>query len=423
MYDLHRPDVQQRIVDRIGAERARAWGAPHMARNPYLQVWTQIGASQYREVPEVEPPAGAEEVAAAVVESGFWQLAQRLHRDTLAWNENFVRVDLAEGVPTYRPVFPDLVSVVCNPVRPSQPVAVNEWVQDPENPSKWVRLEVDPRSRVYRAWDDQGTDVSLRVLGGVYVGDAYPWVNPTTNEALLPYVVRHKQETGWMWDPYSGSSVVEGTLNLGVLYTAWEWIMLQASWPQRYVAGVEPAGMDVNSRDGKVTADPAVILRLMPTEDLNGQPLIGQWANAADPAAFLGAIRDYERDLVETALGGAMVSRTTSDIRSQYSLAVSREAQREAQQVYEPQARRADLQLLSLTAALLGAPTAGWRIRYRPLPRDPSEMQAEMDRMAKLIEAGLLDKVTAYMELHPGMTRDEAEKAVKDIAETNRRIA
>lgn len=68
---------------------------------------------------------------------------------------------------------------------------------------------------------------------------------------------------------------------------------------------------------------------------------------------------------------------------------------------------------------LRGEPTEGWRINYRSLPRDASELAAEVDRMERLIAAGLLDRVSAYQQLHPGLTDQEAEAAVQRIAETN----
>ena len=71
----------------------------------------------------------------------------------------------------------------------------------------------------------------------------------------------------------------------------------------------------------------------------------------------------------------------------------------------------------------MGAPSTGWRIAYRSLPRDPAEMAAEMDRMSELIAAGLLDRVSAYQQLHPGLTREEAQRAVEEIARINRAYA
>ena len=105
------------------------------------------------------------------------------------------------------------------------------------------------------------------------------------------------------------------------------------------------------------------------------------------------------------------------------SLAVSRESQRDAQRAYEPVFRRSDLKLLKLVSGLRGEPTEGWRINYNSLPRDPAELAAELARMQGLIQSGLLDKETAYMQLHPGITQDEAKAALTTITQINSRYA
>jgi hypothetical protein len=50
-------------------------------------------------------------------------------------------------------------------------------------------------------------------------------------------------------------------------------------------------------------------------------------------------------------------------------------------------------------------------------------LKAELDRQVGQIAAGLLDRVSAYMQIHPGMTRDEAERAITEIARINRAYA
>ena len=159
---------------------------------------------------------------------------------------------------------------------------------------------------------------------------------------------------------------------------------------------------------------------MRPSEDSSSQALIGQWSAPGDPEKILSSIMTYERRLVDMALGSAQVTRASSDMRSGYSLAVSRESQRELQRSYEPQFRRADQELLQKVAGLLGFPRAKWGITYHAIPRDPAEVRAELDRMVGQIEAGLLDKVTAYQQMHPGMTRAEAVLAVAEIARVNR---
>lgn len=419
LYGLHESLVQDRLVRAIGTTRATALRIVDLTSNPAWYVCGQL-AALYREIPEVDPPTGAEETAAAVLEAGWWQLAQRVQRDTVGLNDCFVRVDLdPDGAPAFRIVPPDLVSVVASPLAPSQPLALSEWIQDPEDPSRWVQLRTDPRVRLYGAYDADGIDVSERVLGGSFSGEAYPWV--VDGRPVLPYVAYHAAETGYTIDPYTGREIYEGALQLGVYYSLFGHALRQASWAQRYAVGVRPVGGDTDEsgRRKDLVADPATVTLFEPSEDGGGSPTVSQWAPPVDPDRFYSAIERYERRLVEAALSTVGVSRRESDVRSAMSLAVSREAQRDAQRAYEPVFRRSDIRLLRLVAGLRGEPTDGWRISYRSLPRDASELAAEVERMEKLIVAGLLDRVSAYQQLHPGLTDQEAEAAVARIAQTN----
>lgn len=423
-YSMHAGDVRSRVVEAVGSTRAGAWRILDMTSNPAWYVTSQL-AALYREVPEVMPPAGAEDVAAAIAEAGYWQLAQRVQRDAIAFNDELVRVDVDRDTkePSFRLVPPDLVELDCSPLAPSQPRVVREWIEDPDDSARWVRLVTDPGRRIYQALDTDGNDVSARVLGEVYTGDDYPFI--VGGKPVLPYVAYHAAESGHLLDPYTGREVFEGSLQLGVYYSFFGHILRNAAHGQRWVMGAEPDGGDVDEegRRKEVVADPATLLILRQLEGMEGQAQVGQFAPPVDPDRILMAIERYEQRLVEMALSTVGVSRRQSDVRSAMSLAVSREAQREAQRAYEPMFRRSDIRLLRLVAGLSGAPMDGWRIGYRSLPRDAAELDAELKRMTDSIAAGLLDKVTAYQQLHPGLLRTEAEAAVIEIADTNRRLA
>jgi hypothetical protein len=423
LYSMHEPDVRARIVDAVGPTRAAAWHIVDMTANPGWYTCSQL-AGLYREIPEAAPPPGGEDAAAALAESGWWQLAQRNQRDTIGMNDMFVRVDIDQttGAPSTRLVPPDLVELVTSPLAPSQPLAVDEWIPDPDNAALWVRLHTDPRARRYQAFDKDGVEVSARVLRGNFTGDDYPFV--VRGNAVLPYVAYHAAETGYALEPYGGREVFEGSLQLGVYYSFFGHILRQAAHGQRWAMNAEPVGgdLDESGRRREIIADPATIAIFRQLEDAAGQAQIGQFAPPVDPERILAAIERYERRVVEMALSTVGVSRRESDVRSAMSLAVSREAQREAQRAYEPVFRRSDVKLMSLVSGLMGGPTEGWRINYRSLPRDPHELDSELTRMQGQIAAGLLDRVTAYQQLHPGLLREEAESAIREIAETEQRL-
>lgn len=421
LYGEHEEDLRDRLKQAIGHVRQEAWGPIDMTSNPYLKVWTQL-AALYRQSPEVVPPEGGEDVAQAVAQAGFWTLMQRVQRDVLAMREELIRIDIVDGEPVFRPVPADMVQLSVDPERPTIPVAVKEWVRDPDAPDNWVCLVTDPREASYRAEDDDGVDVSERVLGGRFEGEAYPW--RVNGLPVLPYVLYHAADTGWVFDPYTGREMVEGTLQLGIYYTFYGHVLRNAAWAQKWTVNAVPMGADVadGGRRAEIVTDPATLMVLQQVDEAFGQAMVGQWNSPTNPDTILQSVMRYERRLVEMALGQAEVSRLQSDVRSAMSLAVSREEAREAQRAFEPLFRRADLQVLRLVAGLLGGPQDGWRVLYKSIPKDPQEQRAELDRLTQLLEAGLIDKVQAYMELNPGITVTEAQLELEAIARTNRAL-
>lgn len=428
LYGQADEDIRSRIIAAVGGSRMAAWGPLDLTSNPFLSVWGQAAAT-YRTAPAVFAPPGGEQAAIAIEAAGYWPLMQRVQRDTLAMREMLVRIDVDDTGELYIvPVHPFLVDVEVDPRNPYRAVAVREEREDPDDGKRKVYVTCDPRSRLYYATDEHGTDVSERVLGGLYSGQAYPFTD-ADGIPLLPYVTYRAALTGSYWDAFTGRELVETSLQLGVLYSFFMHCVKDASWPQRYAVDMEAKGAvdehgdHTSGRHSGIVTDPALLLQLQSTsvEGTSGQ--IGQWGAASDPETLLRAIQAYERRAVDAALGTANVSRTTSDIRSGYSLAVSREEQRELQRSYEPVFRRSDLELLGKVSALLGGPSTGWRIEYKALPKDPAEHAAELDRLTKAIEAGLMSKVDAYLQLHPQMSTEEAEAALRIIGTINRQFA
>lgn len=162
---------------------------------------------------------------------------------------------------------------------------------------------------------------------------------------------------------------------------------------------MEGAGVDGgDAANQEITTDPATVLLLGVRE--GQQPLVGQWSSPADPEAILRSISVYERRIMERAgLQAADVTRQSADIRSGYSLAVSRESVRELQRLWEPQFRRADLSLIRLCAVSLNSaegtsyPEDGYTITYRGLPPSPVE-----DRMRLDTVMGMIDKTVITPE-------------------------
>lgn len=445
LYSVFREDLISRLTKAIGHVRRQMWGEPDMTANPYLALWSQL-AVLYHRSPELGGPDGVDELATAIQDAGYWGLMGRVQRDVLALREVLIRVEVSDaGELSFRVVFPDMATAEAEPKAPSTPVRIRElvWTAD----YGWVWYDLETRSSrggpYYRAITVEGAlDVSVAVLGGRYEGETYPYIDDM-GLPFLPYVVYHAAETACLWDPYAYREVVEGALNIGVLLTFYQHCVRNSAWSQRYVVGAQPAGADVSDGDeedgstvlapptsrSEVQTDPASLLVLEPTETdgtTQVQPIIGQWSSPVNPDDVLRSILVYERRLLIMAgLQPPDVTKQEADVRSGYSLAVAREAVREQQAAYEEQFRRGDLQVLRIVALLLNAvtdsshPTEGFRISYKALPKSPAELKADREELLALVDAGFLDRVTAYQRLNPGLDRTEAEAALAEIALQN----
>lgn len=431
LYSQHEQDVIALLSQEIGDVRRKAWGRPDLTVNLFIVIWDGL-SKLYAEEPDITPPEGGEEFLEIVAESGIWPLMQRVQRDTLALREMVVRLDVVDGVLVPRPVFPDLVEVEVSARTPTEPIRVTETA---EHNGEWVRIIAsieDPAAPFFMVEDLAGRDVTEKVLSApAMAGDAYPY-RLDDGTPILPYVIYHAQESGHVWDPYTLSEIVEGSLLIAVLLTLYRHVVKNGAWAQRYAFGVDVAGAGVDDADGdaraEVVADPATVLMgRFDTE--GGQPMIGQWSSPADPEAILRSVLMYQGRIYELAgLQAPGVQKQGADIRSGYSLAVERESASEQQRVFEPMFRRGDMQMLRLAAVLLNRstgsshPESGYRIQYRGLPPSPIEERALLEELDKKMQMGLMGPVEAYQRANPGKTQAEAIADLAAIAEEKRRF-
>lgn len=432
LYSQYEGDLEGRMRAALGNVRTEVWRPLDLTGNPYLSIWSQVSAL-YTVPPIVTTSPGGERVVDVAHAAGLWPLMQRVQRDCLGLREMLVRVTASEaGDATYRPVFPDLVSARSVAMAPGVPVAIRESVHG-EGGWETHDLSVEgPGSPYYVVRDRDGVDVTERVLGRRYDGDAYPY-RRRDGTPVLPYQLYHAAETGQLWDAWTMREVVEGSLMLGIYLTYYGHVLRHAAWSQRYLLGALPSGADVVDGEGgegataraDIVADPSMVMQLVPDPGSGGQPLVGQWSSPADPEAILRSIAMYERRILTLAgVSAPDVTRQEADIRSGYSLAVSRESAREAQRVYEPQFRRGDAGLLALTAAVVNSATGSalpeepwaYRLEYRGLPRTAAELKLQAEEIAARRAAGMLGPISAYQEMHPELPRAEAVARLVQVA-------
>jgi hypothetical protein len=181
--------------------------------------------------------------------------------------------------------------------------------------------------------------------------------------------------------------------------------------------------VDQNGRTVRqeLVTDPATLLALEAI--VRDSPVeVGQFQPGGDPVAAMEAMQAYAAWLMHDAgISGSDLLRTSGDPRSGYALSLSNECKRAAQRRNAPQFRDADQRLVALSAILLNRATGsalpedGYSVVYTAIPQSPEELQARRQHLLDLMGKGLMSKVDVYMELHPGLTREQAAKELQRI--------
>ena len=271
-----------------------------------------------------------------------------------------------------------------------------------------------------------GIDVSDEYMGSPLEGELYPYRN-AQGQPFLPIVLYHAEKTGHLWDPYTGSQQIYGSLVSATLYTMWVHLVRDSCWAQKYVAGLSVSGLnqmdqDQLARRSAVSTDPSSILVFSQDPDAQGQPLVGTFSVPVEPSNLLESIAKYEqRVAIAAGISPADISKQSADPRSGFALAVSRAGQREAQRKYAPIFRLGDEELLAKSAILanrfLGTnlPEQGYRVSYHSLPLSPEEIRSQREDIIGKMNAGLMSPVQAIMLMYDDMDELEAKQLLAQI--------
>ena len=420
-------DLERAISMHIDPSRSANWGVPDLSSNVFRSVTKQLSCL-YDRAPMIDHPDGVEA-------AGLWPLMTRVGTWVIGCREYGMRVHATpEGELLYRPVSPDRLVLGASPDRPDVPVYVKElrlrqrpqtgsyewtWnildISDPEYPYERVLL-ADARGA-------EGEDVTWAYLGGMMEGESYPY-RDASGKAIIPFVLYHAERHGGLWDAFEGSEVIYGSLTAAVLFSFYVHATRDASWPQRYAVGVTVAGLGLDGagaeRSRGIATDPASILMFQPDGDL--QPQLGQFTAGADTASLLESISSFEHRVAQFAgVSPADLQRKGGTARSGYAISINNAGKREAQRKFEPQFRASDIELLRISAILLNRatgsslPETGYTIRYQSIPMSDGERDSARKDLLEKIEAGLMSKVDAYLELHPGITRARALEELQRI--------
>ncbi len=457
-------DLDQRIRDHVGPVRRAAWGQMDLRVSPFRVICREL-ATLYLYAPQVRHDDGEEAVKPlcdALAASGLWAFMPMYQEWVIGCREYLIRVHATpSGELRYRPVAPDLVIARESNELPDVPDRICElrWMED-RRPGKsptdgvwvWDVLDIrDPDNPLYevrepgRDGGPTGDDLSPYYLtaadntpapkGGLS-GDLYPY-RKADGAAVLPYVVHHASRRGdRLWNHTDASGLVEGSLNLGVLRSFWLHLVKDASWPQRYAVNAQPVGLETVDADGKerrleIVSDPATLLVMASLPGPDGQPLpiqVSQFQPGGDPSDLFDAISNYAADLMQDAGVSANDLVRSKESRSGYAISLTNEGKRAAQRRFAPHFRWSDQALVALSAILLNRATGselpedGYAVAYQQIPLSPEELRARRDHVLALLAAGLCSPIDAYLELHEGLTREQARQDLERVARERREL-
>lgn len=430
-----REDLRERLANQLGSVRASAWGPISLALNPFASIIRELSVL-YSHSPEVlhdDAPEAA--VALVAEEAGLWPMMARVQQYVLGQRECFVRVDVSPTL-NYRPVYVDLVLAQALPANPSKPVMIREYRLrlDPHTGEEIWTVEClsiigEPYYRIHRAdGDGLGEDLTVQYLGQTYEGEGYPY-RYADGSPFLPYVLYHAERVGdRLFDPYRLSELAEGSLDAAVLHQMLMHTFRQASWPQRWVANLEPASLDVTGQPGQtrreIVTDPATLLILRQARELEdaGQPMVGQWDAGADVEKLEETLSNIVARLAqESGVPASDIQRLGGTARSGVAISLTNEGKRAAQRAYRSSFRVGDEELMGKTAAMLNRalgldlPESGYRVIYKEVPLSPEEIRSRREDVFELLDKGLISRVGAYARLNPGISRVQAGRALDAI--------
>jgi hypothetical protein len=436
---LWRPDLAIELARRVGSRRAQAWvESPILETNPFAGVCREL-AALYIEWPQIKHEAASPDVLLSMSNmletAQLWGLMGRIQRFCIGLREMLIRVSVENGRPVFREVYPDLCWGISREDRPDQPAILAElrqriyekkqiWtfdyfdLSDPKNPICQIRACNES--------GEPGEDLSEIYWQESRSGERYPY-RRRDGTPFIPYVLYHAEPVGdRLWNPWEWAEIVEGAISLAVKYNMLDHVFVQASWPQRYILGAEIDGAESGETGREVVTDPAVLLQLRKQEDFEGQPVIGQWSPGGDVDKMEAVLESLSAKLaVEAGVNASDINRLNSQ-RSGVSISLTNEGKRQQQRRFAPVFRDPDSRLVGIVGALLNRyaesqgetpiyPEGGWSVLYRELPLSPSELEARRKHVLELVDAKLLSRLDAYLELNPGLTRSMGARELARI--------
>jgi len=440
-------DLQEHMAHHLEAARQAAWGPATQALNLFRSVVTQL-AVMYEVVPTVRNPNLDETQAQYLMSMNLFSKHKQHQKNVIGLRESFIRVHwdsethVSKSGVSLRLVTPDCLVVFASPQQPTVPLRIEEAVmrKDPttkETIPTWDVWDIlNPEAPFYRieSNDAHGKRADISSKWGVDSSSEAYRFRWEDGRPYLPWVRYSAEDTGKMWDTYGWNELVWATLDLGLLMTFYLHTSKNASWDQKFGLDVMLAGGKSTKNESTATrnavgTDPSSILLFESRGDKPGS--LSSFTTPADPKGQIEAIQIYARAVTDS-LG--LVGGESQMTQSQSGIAIQlrRDAVRRQQAGFEVQARVSDLELLQKVSSISNIfspegtpllPVEGWSIAYPGIPMTREEILEMLEVRQREVDLGLASLADLYMDRHPGVTRQEAMAALREVAKEKRELA
>lgn len=465
-FEILSEDFEERLIEwmafRVDPARLAQWGPPDTSSNVLSDMCRQFSTPGLYGVRPVVFHADAAadpliEPGGHLDRAGYWTMMQWVQYLTLGMGDWFVRADATSDGLSFRLVNPANIWVWATQDRPDKPVILWEL--------RVRAVTVGDQTRWTYAWDQYDLGLfdadgvmlrapSYRVVeaGGSYNGkditnlvlsdapvngyegmegkDAYPFVR--NGRPFIPGAFYRAVDSKQTWNHLHKVGATRGTLNAATHWTYAGHCARDASGTAVIASGLVPImGNQNNIGDPNAIAtiqlSPGAILYHEAKPDT--QPFVqevGPGGNLEEVSSFAHA---YEaKQLARWGISSDDVQKSSADPASGAAMYISNASKRQYSKQVEPLFRSADLEMLSVCAALLqivgiaSCPTEGYSISYSEIPRSPAEEQAVLDQIDWDLKHGHISEVQAYMRRHPGTREQDAIAAITKAAVDKARL-
>ena len=415
-------EILTRMKEQYGLNNVNNMGRPSMSVNLFGNTVDQV--SILYTSPGVITNEYLTDQTAAVwseVVDGchLWAMEQEMNRKVVGLRECFYHlVPTATGL-QLQIVTPDEIVVLAHTGDPSTPTALKRaiTIATTDEHGKAVHRDCwevwdvsNPENPIHCVLDSAGVDVTLQCYPE-HTGE-YSYVDELG--PYLPWELYRARYTSETFDPYWGSEIVHGTLDIAIHWTMWGVCLRNNSWPVSWLMDADVPGMSAVDNVNGFTSSPPDSIELSPNSILRfkseGQPGVGKVGQlqAADAKSMADAILMKQATILNNVGIHPEDLSNAGQPMSGVAIQLKRSYQRKVAVGYVPMFQAADQRLFSKMARTwnifygggVKLPADGWKIEYSLPETSTDEFLADLKRDEALIELGLKSTVDLAMKLY-----------------------